>query len=100
VLSRWIESYSRRHEVAAVRVRRTVAFELVLAAFERAAEGDPWVVIKGGHAMEIEDLVRDASVAPLLDGDVTFEVRSAYPVGHTGAAAAVQAMVARIDAAD
>ena len=109
LLSRWIDSYAQQHEMAADRVRRTIAFELVLAAFEHAGSGDPWVVIKGGHAMEIrlglqaratkdmdgmvrhaasadeiEDLVRAALETALHEGAVTFEVRSAYPIGDTG----------------
>lgn len=110
LLSRWIESYSLQHQIAADRIRRTLAFEFVLAAFERQSDnGDPLVVIKGGAAMEmrlrlraratkdvdamvrgtaspdeIEDLVRAALVDPLLDGAVGFEVRSAQPIGDTG----------------
>ncbi|MEW6583767.1 MAG: nucleotidyl transferase AbiEii/AbiGii toxin family protein [Actinomycetota bacterium] len=93
------------------RIRRLLAFELMLAAFEAASAGsDPIVVIKGGVAMEvrlrlrgratkdidatlrrhatldeIEDVVRDALANPIVDGAVTFDVRGSEPLGQTGA---------------
>lgn len=110
VLSVWIDRYAKQAGVTADRVRRLLAFEFVLAAFEQTSGGDPQVVIKGGVAMElrlrlrgratkdvdamlrrpaeaeeIEDVVRDAMSVRLLDGAVSFEVRSAHEIGTTGA---------------
>jgi len=109
LLSMWIQSYAEQNNTAAERIRRVLGFELVLAAFERAADGEPWIVVKGGHAMEmriplraratkdmdgmlraaadpdeIERAVKAALQAPLHDGDVDFELRFADEIGTTG----------------
>lgn len=111
VLSNWIDRYANQSGIDPGRIRRLLAFEFVMAAFEASAEGgDPWVLIKGGVAMElrlnlqgratkdvdamlrahadpdeIDAAVRAALGRRLLDGHVAFEVRGATPIGETGA---------------
>ncbi len=108
VLARWIDAYASTKSLPPERLRRTLAFELLTAAMTR--DSDPTLVIKGGFALElrlglraratqdidamlraggsVEEIdahVRELLAPTLLDGAISFEVRSARPIGTTGA---------------
>jgi hypothetical protein len=111
VLSNWLDNYARQADIDSARLRRMVAFELLLLALDEANDQPaPQFVIKGGVALElrldlggratkdidamlrtpatedeIEAFVRESLANRRVADATSFEVRGGTPIGPTGA---------------